>query len=80
MPGLNLLVLRLEFLEGLPRLIKRLGKVNMSRFWRVLICLVVFASVGVPTLVLAQSQGSIAGTVTDESKAVLPGVTVTATE
>ena len=52
----------------------------MSGFKRALVCLVVFGLVGLPASVSAQTQSSIIGVVTDESKAVLPGVPVTATE
>src|SRR5262245_27696540 len=42
--------------------------------------LVYIVSLSSPSLAFAQTAGTIVGSVTDESKAVLPGVTVTATE
>jgi carboxypeptidase family protein len=49
----------------------------MACFARALVCIVML---GPASLVFAQTEGTIVGTVTDESKAVLPGVTVTATD
>src|SRR5262249_60381135 len=46
----------------------------MSRFALVLSLLVL------PTAAFGQAAATVTGTVTDQSKAVLPGVTVTATE
>src|SRR5262245_48842449 len=40
----------------------------------------VLSLVGLPAVVLGQATATVTGTVTDQSKAVLPGVTVTATD
>jgi hypothetical protein len=49
----------------------------MASFPRALVFTLILSS---PSLVFAQTAGTIVGSVTDESKAVLPGVTVTAKE
>src|SRR5438477_5237150 len=52
----------------------------MSRLWKMVGLVVVVAMIlARPEIGLAQ-QASVVGTVADESKAVLPGVTVTATQ
>jgi carboxypeptidase family protein len=43
-------------------------------------CALLLSLLALPTVAFAQANATVSGTVTDESKAVLPGVTVTATE